>query len=123
MKQVIAYILISLLTLQSFSPLVIFSAYYANKSFVAGVLCENKNKPRLHCDGKCFLSKQLQKAEKEEHSQNTPAKAIEAFVYTEQVSLHNISNELYPAQPNYPLYQPNHYNFYFEGSCFRPPSA
>ncbi len=36
-------------------------AYWLNRSYVAQNLCENKNKPALHCDGKCYLSKQIKK--------------------------------------------------------------
>lgn len=33
-------------------------------------LCVNKNKPQLHCNGKCYLSKQLKKAAENEKKQS-----------------------------------------------------
>jgi hypothetical protein len=40
--------------------------YLLNKKYIASVLCENKNKPQMHCNGKCHMRKQLQAAEKKE---------------------------------------------------------
>lgn len=40
--------------------------YKLNYSYISSILCENKNKPYLHCNGKCYLDKQLKKAAKEE---------------------------------------------------------
>ncbi len=34
-----------------------------NQSEIIRLECENKNRPELHCNGKCYLAKQLQKAE------------------------------------------------------------
>ena len=46
-------------------------AYYqVNKKTIAATLCVNKNKPQMHCDGQCYLGKQLKKAEENEKRQN-----------------------------------------------------
>ena len=37
--------------------------YVVNKEYVSQKLCENKDIPMLNCNGKCYLSKQLEKAE------------------------------------------------------------
>jgi hypothetical protein len=44
--------------------------YALNKQFIASVLCENKAKPVMHCNGKCHLRKQLAKASETPESQN-----------------------------------------------------
>lgn len=33
--------------------------YQVNKEYIARVLCENKSRPTLHCNGKCQLNKKL----------------------------------------------------------------
>lgn len=40
---------------------------------IAKEKCENKRQPMLHCDGKCYLAKQLKRIEQKEnqHSQKT----------------------------------------------------
>ena len=35
------------------------AVYQANYNYYATELCENQNEPELHCDGKCYFSKQL----------------------------------------------------------------
>ena len=42
--------------------------FYWNQSYIAEVLCENKEKPQLKCGGKCQLMKQM-KAEEEKEKQ------------------------------------------------------
>lgn len=50
-------------------PLWPVAEYIMNYDYIANVLCENKDKPELHCDGTCYLAKQLAK-ESEQNSQN-----------------------------------------------------
>ena len=35
--------------------------YYANYEYIATTLCENRDKPALACNGKCYLQKELTK--------------------------------------------------------------
>jgi len=44
--------------------------YAVNIEYVAEELCENKEKPELECNGKCYLSKQLAKTEIEPEPDN-----------------------------------------------------
>ena len=39
--------------------------YVMHYDYIVNVLCENRNKPQLNCDGKCYLSKQLSKETKQ----------------------------------------------------------
>lgn len=43
-------------------PLFPFVDYAINKEYIAKNLCENRTKPKLNCNGKCHLMKQLKKA-------------------------------------------------------------
>jgi hypothetical protein len=52
--------------LQTFSQVVIVADYYAHKDFIAKNLCENRDKPMMHCDGKCCLKKKLAKQAKDQ---------------------------------------------------------
>lgn len=40
-----------------------------NQDFIAEVLCINREKPMSTCNGKCYLSEQLKKAEEQEEKQ------------------------------------------------------
>ncbi len=54
-----AVILLIGILANSFNYLVVSTAYHFNKSYIASVFCTNKNKPQLHCEGKCFLDIKL----------------------------------------------------------------
>ncbi|HWB28485.1 MAG TPA: hypothetical protein VG738_23595 [Chitinophagaceae bacterium] len=50
---------------QTFTNAIIVGNYYLNTSAYAKN-CENKDKPWMHCNGKCQLSKQLQQENKKD---------------------------------------------------------
>lgn len=68
MKKLVAILIIIGVLLQSLSTVVILAQYMANKDYIAKNLCENRDKPQMHCDGKCCLKKKLAK----EAKQNAP---------------------------------------------------
>lgn len=43
-------------------------AFLMNQAKIAKTLCENRNQPKKHCDGKCYLKKQMTKDEKKDKS-------------------------------------------------------
>ncbi|MBC9931114.1 hypothetical protein [Chitinophaga qingshengii] len=52
--------------LQNFGSVVVFISYKINQAYIAANLCENRNNPSMHCNGKCQLRKQLLKEEQQE---------------------------------------------------------
>lgn len=48
--------------------------YMVNYDYIANVLCENKAKPQMHCNGKCHLMKELAKASETEKPINSDKK-------------------------------------------------
>ncbi|EDM36804.1 hypothetical protein PBAL39_18059 [Pedobacter sp. BAL39] len=67
-KPVAIVILLSLLTV-NFASLFVFAGFELNKQYIADRLCVNKNKPELHCNGKCYLMKKLRMAQDKEQKQ------------------------------------------------------
>lgn len=53
---------------QSFSRAIVLVNYHVNKEFIAANLCENRDKPKMGCEGKCHLKKELAKEEKKEQA-------------------------------------------------------
>ena len=39
--------------------------FYINQREITRLECENKNRPEMHCNGKCYLAKQLKKADEQ----------------------------------------------------------
>ncbi len=66
MKNLILFI--ALLTLTK--PLWPVVEYVINYDFIVATLCENRDKPEMHCDGKCYLTKQL--AQESESADKNP---------------------------------------------------
>ncbi|GAB3967096.1 hypothetical protein GCM10028806_08790 [Spirosoma terrae] len=79
MRNALIYFLLFATLLPTVSPWGIIAHYQLNKKYIARVLCQNRDKPQLHCDGQCYLAKRLKaqqdKQDKEttERVQNTPA--------------------------------------------------
>ncbi len=55
--------------------------YNANKAYIARVLCENRDRPQLHCDGKCYLAKKL-KAQQDRQDKETTSRVQNAPTIT-----------------------------------------
>lgn len=68
--------------MQVLNQVFIVANYSINKDYISKVLCENKDKPKMHCNGKCLLKKQLAKEEKKEQSPVKEKKEIQLFYET-----------------------------------------
>jgi hypothetical protein len=64
-----AYLAIIILVRIMAMPLSLID-YTLNKNFISGNLCENRLKPKLQCAGKCYLNKQLTKANDSQESRD-----------------------------------------------------
>ena len=61
MKKLTSYLLLLVYLLVSFNFFLPVVAYNINLKFIAEELCENKDKPEMMCNGKCYLGKQMEK--------------------------------------------------------------
>ena len=74
--------------------------YHINKEYITKQLCINKNNPSLHCNGHCYLSKQLKKAEEGEKQ------STQSFKEKDEI----FSNEMYDVSIAYfPAYYVTHF--------------
>ncbi|MGF7215301.1 hypothetical protein GGR92_001441 [Spirosoma lacussanchae] len=71
MKNALIYLLLVATLLPSVSQWGVIAYYHANKDYIARVLCENRDKPQLHCDGKCFLAKRLKASQERQDKETT----------------------------------------------------
>ncbi len=97
--------------------------YQFNKKYYAEVLCENKAKPKMNCNGKCALSKKLQKQEQEQQKTTgqSSKEKFETAYYLMPQSLCSLVNRFSIEKLSSSTYlQPQYYNF-FIGSIFQPP--
>lgn len=66
LKKIFSFLLAVVLLVQVFINAGIGVYYHLNKKYITEKLCENKDKPELNCNGHCYLTKQLKKAEEAE---------------------------------------------------------
>lgn len=66
MRIIAIILLIALFALQSFVKTSMVAYYQLNKEYIASTLCENKDKPTLKCQGKCYLNKKIKEQERQE---------------------------------------------------------
>ncbi len=64
-----SYVVLLVTAIMLIKPLWPIAEYIANYDYITNVLCENRDKPQLQCNGKCYLSKQLAK-EAEQNDKN-----------------------------------------------------
>jgi hypothetical protein len=94
-KSYISCLLLLSVLLQTFSKTVICVDFYANQDYIAKTLCENRDKPLLHCCGRCQLRKRLhQDAEKDKDNPSRKADGPTAPLFREETApLHIVAPE------------------------------
>lgn len=69
LRRFVCILLLLIIALQSFNKVGIILAFKVNQDYIAKALCENKDKPQMHCNGRCVLAKKLKQAEQNEEKQ------------------------------------------------------
>lgn len=125
MRHFSAIILIIALIAQNYNRYIVVLNYELNKEYIAKNLCENRNKPKCCCAGKCFLKKQLAKTDKEQElpGSNSNKSINEIIFFAEQTAYSfNVPVQTLPQQKlsvnNTPFITQDHY-----GAVFHPPQA
>lgn len=96
--------------------------YQLRKDFISRVLCINKQKPQLNCNGKCYLAKRLQAAEDQENeAEHSVFNKYETptLICEEVTNLHFQSLRF--AEASAPYTYANHYEGLFVTHIFHPP--
>lgn len=106
-----------------FRPLIPLAEYAVNYDYISKVLCINKSRPEVHCNGKCYLSKELAKTNDTDPSplnktKNSGQKILDTYIpsgitevtITEKIPFFNFSFAYEDA-----------YSFLFLKHIFRPP--
>lgn len=59
MRRWIIFLLVGIVMAQSFYNLGVTAYWLTHRAYITATLCENKDKPELQCDGKCYLNKKI----------------------------------------------------------------
>jgi hypothetical protein len=65
-RQLIAFIFLTAFTVQTFSKAVVVAWFYVNQKQITATLCENRDRPKMKCCGKCYLKKEIAKEDKKQ---------------------------------------------------------
>ena len=79
MKKIIIIVILAIFL----KPILPVVDYVVNYDYISKVLCENKAKPELKCNGKCHLMKELAKASEDEKPINSDKKTN----FTQEIEL------------------------------------
>lgn len=107
----------------AFRPLIPLVEYAVNYDYISTVLCINKSKPELHCNGKCYLSKELAKTNDSDSSplnktKNSGQKIIDTCTLP-GITVIQKADQLISPGFNF-LYETT-YSFLFLKHIFKPP--
>lgn len=106
-----------------FRPLIPLVEYAVNYNYIVNTLCVNKSRPEIHCNGKCYLSKELAKSNDSESSplqkvKNSGPKILDIYILPE-ISVIS-ATEKFPFSLFSFIYETT-YSFLFLKSIFKPP--
>jgi len=71
MRSFLAYILLFSFMLLTISPWGTIAYFHLNREYIAKVLCENRQRPELKCNGQCYLAKKLKQQEDNKDKETT----------------------------------------------------
>jgi len=85
-KLIITHLLLNLYLLVLIQPALPVLEYLVNYDYIVNELCENRDKPILACNGKCYLGNQVEK--QLDIERNTPVPIPPKFDNEKFVTLH-----------------------------------
>tara|TARA_R110000868_G_scaffold394322_1_gene665606 strand:- start:447 stop:788 length:342 start_codon:yes stop_codon:yes gene_type:complete len=74
-----------------FKPFWPVVAYVVNYDYIVNVLCENKDKPELQCDGKCYLMTKL--AQETEQQKENPFGKKQSNTEIQNIVFYHINSD------------------------------
>lgn len=107
---------------QTFSKALIVAEYRLNRDYIAKFLCVNRDKPKMHCNGRCHLMKKIKQEEKKDQD-NPERRAENKFeIITATFQPASIAPVRTVSDMEYPVFQESICTD-FASSFFHPPQA
>ncbi|OWK68821.1 hypothetical protein [Pedobacter sp. AJM] len=69
-KNCIIWLFLLAVFTSNFSGLFVYAGYEMNRDYITSNLCINRNKPQMHCQGKCYLMRKVKEAEQNENNKS-----------------------------------------------------
>ena len=123
MKKYIALLLLLVMQTSLLNQWSMVMFYQVNRQFIAQNFCVNKDKPKLNCNGQCYLAKQLKKQEEKETKSNS--EKLEKLPETNLVIEETVEFHFTPYQKDPTAHAFRYSNLYthlFNPTVLHPPS-
>mgnify|MGYP003481559454 FL=1 len=125
LKQWISLLLLSLMLIKVCVIPLLYLDFEIRKTYIIANLCENRNRPKLNCNGKCYLAKKIAESQKQEEKQ-----AEKSYLSSLLYQVMNVDQETnflivahvidVEAQSSFPYHSPFNLNTFTE-DIFHPP--
>lgn len=118
-------VLLLLLALPMLVKTGLVANYWINYQYYSKVLCENKDKPMLHCNGKCALGKELKEAERSKNQAEQTAEHVLKFSFSDYLHSAPVvvpSSHLCALSSSWPPFLNQHLTVGFCTPVFQPPT-
>lgn len=91
LSRCLAIILLFALISSNFFRVFVYAGFEANQNYIVKELCVNKERPWMHCNGRCYLMNKLKEAtekeKKQEEKENMNRLQLSFFQQSSQVNL------------------------------------
>jgi hypothetical protein len=106
-------------------PILPVLEYVVNYEYISKVLCVNKDKPKMQCNGKCHLMKELAKASDAEKPLSSDKKIVSPIfevLFFEEIKSFKIASISFVTKEKINQSYSNLYSHLNSGSVFHPPT-
>ena len=121
LRRVVSLFLLLAVVSANFGRLFVCVGFGINQKYIASNLCENRDKPWMHCNGHCYLLKKIKQAEEKEKSEERQTQKSlfqeSYFVVSSEVKFHAQLLQIIATPYRSNFQTPNF------GAIFRPPQA
>jgi len=106
-----------------FRPLIPLAEYAVNYDYIVETLCINKSRPELHCNGKCYLTREIAKTNEADSlplskSKNSGQKLLDIYLLPE---IADVITPVNVRSSGAGFSYTTDYSFLFMNPVFRPP--
>ena len=118
-RNILAHLLIITSLAANFSQVFVYAGFEMNENYIVSKLCINRDKPEMHCNGKCYLMRKLKQAEQKEKSRERESQRtlLQPGLVAEKIAVvHYTICILREYQPELPFRLPQ-----YTADIFQPP--
>ncbi|MCC8425645.1 hypothetical protein [Mucilaginibacter sp. UR6-11] len=114
-----AIVLLVALVSTNFSRYFVYAGFELNRNYIAAKLCENRDKPWLHCNGRCYFMKKIKAAQDDEKNETRQSQKN----LFQEVFFLSSTNIKFHTKLLHVISTPYHrlLGVMFSGAVFRPP--